>query len=111
MPKVYVPQIPSRFDKTSGIWVPQVNINAAKRYGDIIEILPPEASRLHVAPLITVIREAMKSYSKDDFIVALGDPTIIAITACMAFMHAGALLRLLKWDRQTGDYILVEAKL
>jgi len=109
MPNVYVPQVPSRMK--SGIWVPQVDISAARKFGDVIELLPPEASRLHVAPLISVIREKMKNYTSDDYIVALGDPSIIAIVACFAYANAGSTLRILKWDRQTGDYIPVEARL
>jgi hypothetical protein len=108
MPKVYVPQIPSRMDAGSGVWVPTVNISPAKKFGKIVELLPPEANRLHVVPLLTVLREKMKHYTGDDMIIAVGDPSIIAFTACIAARATGGKLRLLKWDRQTSDYILVE---
>lgn len=111
MPNVYVPQIPSRYDKGSGMWVPTVNISPAKKFGKIVELLAPEANRLHVAPLVTVLREKMKNFTSDDMIIAVGDPSIIAITACIASKLNGGNLKLLKWDRQTTDYILVEAKI
>jgi len=111
MPNVYVPQVPGRLDAKSGVWVPTVNISPAKKFGRIIEMLPMEANRLHVAPLLTVLREKMKEYSSDDMIIAVGDPSIIAFTACLAVRATGGTLKLLKWDRQTSDYILVEGRI
>jgi hypothetical protein len=58
-----------------------------------------------------VLREKMKDYRDDDMIIAVGDPSIIAFTACIAMRMTGGSLRLLKWDRQTSDYILVEARI
>lgn len=109
--KVYVPQVPSRFDSSAKMWVPTVDISAAGNWGKIITLLPPEANRLHAAPILSALRERMTHFSKDDCIVALGDPTIIAMTACLATQKTGGYLRMLKWDRQTSDYIMVEVRI
>lgn len=111
MPNVYIPQVPSRFDSRSKLWVPQVDTSPAKKFGDLVVLLPPEANRLHTAPLLVALRENLRHITADDYIVALGDPSIIAITACLAAANTGGVLRLLKWDRQASDYIAVEAKI
>jgi hypothetical protein len=91
-------------------WLPQVDISPAKRFGEVNIMLPPEANRLHAAPIAQVLREKMVDYSDRDCFVALGDPTIIAMAACIAHQKARGLLRILKWDRNTSDYIMVEVR-
>jgi hypothetical protein len=50
----------------------------------------------------------MASFTKDDWLVAVGDPSLIAAAACIAARKTGGVLRLLKWDRLTSDYIAAE---
>jgi hypothetical protein len=109
--KVYIPQVPSKFDHGSGLWIPTVNMTAAHRYGEFVEMLPPGANRLATAPLTQALKEKMAGYKKEDYLVAIGDPSIIAISSAIAVDRTSGLLRLLKWDRQTNDYILVEVKI
>jgi hypothetical protein len=108
MPKVYAPQIPSKFDTATKLWVPSINLDHAKSFGEVVVMLPPNANRLHINPLIIALREQMKDYNEQDFIVAVGDPSLIAAAACIAVRKTGGLLRILKWDRQSGAYIAVE---
>lgn len=111
MPKVYAPQVPSRYDAATKLWVPSINLDPAKQYGDVVVMLPPNANRLHINPLITALREQMKDYTSDDYVVAVGDPSLIAAAACIATRKTGGLLRILKWDRLSSTYISVEAQL
>jgi hypothetical protein len=108
--KVYVPQVPSRFDSRTQLWVPTVSLGDAERFGEVVEMLPPEASRLHVAPLLAALREQMKEFGRSDYLLALGDPTLIAAAAVIAARQSEGELRLLKWDRMASSYILVECR-
>lgn len=110
MPKVYVPQVPSKYDTATKLWVPSVNLDNAKQYGEILVMLPPNANRLHINPLITALREQMKDFSPEDYIVAVGDPSLIAAASCIAVRRTNGLLRILKWDRLSSSYIPVEAQ-
>jgi hypothetical protein len=110
MPKVYAPQVPSKYDAATKLWVPSINLDPAKQFGDLVVMLPPNANRLHINPLIVALREQMKDFSAEDFIVAVGDPSLIAASACIAARRTGGLLRILKWDRQAGSYLPVEAQ-
>lgn len=110
MPKVYAPQLPSKYDATARLWVPSINLEPAKQYGELVIMLPPNANRLHINPLITALREQMKDMTAEDYLVAVGDPSLIAAAACIAVKKTNGLLRILKWDRLASSYILVEAQ-
>ena len=109
MAKVYVPQQPSRYDAALNLWVPIMNLDPAKKHGEILIMFPPDGNRLQTAPMIQAMKHIMKDYSPDDWVVAVGDPSMIAAAACIACGRTKGLLRLLKWDRMTSDYISVEA--
>lgn len=108
MAKVYVPQQPSRFDTATKLWIPTINVDPARQYGEIVVMLPPNANRLHTAPLIAALRDKMADFCEEDFIVAVGDPSLIAASACIATRKTGGILRMLKWDRISSNYIPVE---
>lgn len=110
MSKVYAPQVPSKYDQATKLWVPSINLEPATGFGELVVMLPPNANRLHINPLIIAIKEQMKDFTADDYIIAVGDPSLIAAASCIAVRKTGGLLRILKWDRQTSSYISVEAK-
>jgi hypothetical protein len=107
MNKVYVPQVPSKMDESTRVWIPTVNLQPAQRFGTVEVLLPPGANRLAIKPLTDVIKEKLQDITEDDYILALGDPTIIGIVSVVAARNAGRL-RVLKWDRNSRDYFPVE---
>lgn len=111
MPKVYVPQQPSRFDAATRLWIPNVNLSPAAQFGEVIIMLPPNANRLHTAPLVAALKERMADFCDEDWIVAVGDPSLIAAAAVIAAGKASGVLRVLKWDRIASNYIPVEMSL
>lgn len=110
MPRVFVPQQPSRYDGATRLWVPVINLEPARKHGTLVVLLPPEANQLHAAPLVQVIKDRMESYTAEDCVVAVGDPTLFAAAACIAARKCAGFLRMLKWDRRAGDYVLVELR-
>lgn len=111
MSKVYAPQLPSRFDASTRLWIPSINIDPARKFGEVVVMLPPNANRAHTAPLVQAMREQMRDYTADDYVIAVGDPSLIAVAACIAAKKAQGTLRMLKWDRQMANYIPVEIQL
>lgn len=111
MAKVYAPQQPSRFDIGTRLWIPTMNMDPAAKHGELVVLLPPNANRLHTAPLLAALKDGMDKFTADDFLVCVGDPSIIAAAACIAVRKTGGLLRLLKWDRLTSDYIATELRI
>lgn len=111
MPKVFIPQMPSRFDHSTNLWIPTVNIAPAKRFGELQIILPPGASRTSMQLCVRALEDALEDFGGEDVLVALGDPTLYAIAAAIVARKTGGLMRMLKWDRILGDYILVEVQI
>jgi len=111
MPKVFVPQQPSRYDTATQLWVPTVNIAPANRFGDVVVMLPPNANRMYTAPLVDVIKRRMDHFTRDDYVVALGDPSLIAVAACVAASKTNGTFKMLKWDKVASDYISVEIEI
>jgi hypothetical protein len=109
MPKVYAPQVPARFDTGSGLWIPSVDLGAATQFGEIVECLPPGATRLHTAQLVVALKDQMSEYSPEDFVIAVGDPSLIAAASVIAYKKVG-YIQLLKWDRLSRVYIPVTIK-
>ena len=107
MPNVYVPQMPSRFDLGIRAWVPTVNMAPANAYGEVIVMLPPEANRLDLTPLVEILKSKMSTFTSSDYIVAVGDPSLLAIACCIASQKTHGFIRMLKWDRNATDYIPV----
>lgn len=108
MPKVYIPHVPSRFDSTVGTWVPTVDLTRAKRFGEFVTVLQPDAYRMAIPQLVPAMKHQMRDFSTKDYLIALGDPSIIATAAMIAAQKTGGRVNLLKWDRMLADYIELE---
>lgn len=107
-PRVFAPQIPSRYDSATRLWVPTMNMDPATKHGELVVMLPPNANRMHTAPLVAAMREQMSDFGPQDALIAVGDPTLIAAAAMIAARKTGGPVRMLKWDRMAGDYLAVE---
>lgn len=110
MSRVFIPQVPSRFDNKINSWVPTVNLDPAKDFGELKIMLPPEASRLKIDDIVRLLKKAMADYNGDDYVLALGDPMIIAIASAIAD-RAVSPLRVLRWDKISRSYQALEAQL
>lgn len=103
-PTVFAPQEPMRKDE-NGKWVSKgLNLAATAEYGDLSIIWSPDASVLTRELIDREARAAAEAYNEEqDWVVALGSPTLIA-----AFAHAigwkGKRLRVLEWDRAAQRY-------
>lgn len=111
-PRVFVPQVPSRYDREKAEWRPTISLRPAERFGEVVVLLPPQASRAHALPNVIAMREQLRAARPEDWLVGVGDPTLIAAAATMIMRFAGGnALRMLKWDRLAGDYVEMEIPL
>jgi hypothetical protein len=111
MNKVYVPQVPSRYDQDIQSWVPTVNLDPAKAFGHIEILLPPEAGRMAPEVLHKILLKGMEGITEDDWLLATGDPIITAIVTTIAVHKLDGLLRLLRWDKRAKAYEPIEIQL
>lgn len=106
MSKVYITQIPHRRDAATGAFVPSINISPAQEHGELVVMMPPRASFHATTDLVKQLRVHLLEYDFDagDSLVALGDPSIIAVAAGLLGQMHGKF-SLLKWDRMLGRYV------
>lgn len=109
-PKVFVPQEPHRYDPVVGSSVPLHNISPAAAYGEIVVCLPPNISFHYIGPVIEALRKNMQSIQPGDYLLAIGSPRVIAISAALASKLTGGDFKFLEWDKRLGSYVATEIK-
>lgn len=104
MPKVFVTQVPHR--RVDGKFVPTVNIAPAAEHGEVTVMMPPNASFYATRDLRSQMWDQLREYNfeEGDALIALGDPSIIAV-ACAILGKQWGQFKLLKWDRNVGRYM------
>ena len=106
--KVYVIQeIPG-----SQAGTPKINIMGAASYAtsNKFNFLLPEFSQMIFSPgpLIFQIKDKLKNFTTDDYLLLSGDPAIIGVTCSVVSDMTNGKYKLLKWDRQEKTYYPLE---
>ena len=91
---------------------PKINIIGAQKYGDF-KFLLPELSQIIFSPgpLIYKLRQALKDFTEDDYLLLTGDPAIIGVACSLVSEITNGKYKLLKWDRQERKYYPIEINL
>ena len=109
--KVYVIQeIPG-----SQAGTPKINIMGAASYAtsNKFNFLLPEFSQMIFSPgpLIYKLRQGLKSYTVDDYLLLTGDPAIIGVACSIVSDITNGKYNVLKWDKQERKYYPIEINL
>ena len=91
---------------------PKINIMGASNYGKF-KFLLPELSQIIFSPgpLIYKLRQALKDFTENDYLLLTGDPAIIGVACSLASEMTNGKYKLLKWDRQERKYYPIEINL
>ena len=91
---------------------PKINIMGAATYGNF-KFLLPELSQIIFSPgpLIYKLRQALKDFTENDYLLLTGDPAIIGVACSLASERTNGKYKLLKWDRQERKYYPIEINL
>lgn len=108
--KVYVPQIPTRYDAAHDMRIPVVDLSPATVFGEIVPMLPPKIGVAIMAPVVTALKEQLANFTDDDYLLALGDPGFIAAAAAILSRKRDRF-RMLRWSRNDRAYSVVEIEL
>ena len=84
----------------------------AAEYG-IFKFLLPELSQIIFSPgpLIFKLREGLKNYTIEDYLLLTGDPAIIGVACSIVADLTNGKFKLLKWDKQERKYYPIEINL
>ena len=94
---------------------PKINIMGASNYsssGKFIFLLPEFSQMIFSpGPLIYKLRQGLKNYTSDDYLLLTGDPAIIGVACSIVSDITGGKFKLLKWDKQERKYYPIEINL
>ena len=84
---------------------PKINILGASEYG-VFKFLLPEFSQIIFSPgpLIFKLRQSLKNYRPNDYLLLTGDPAIIGVACSIVSDITNGKYKLLKWDKQERKY-------
>ena len=94
---------------------PKINIMGASTYsssGKFIFLLP-EFSQIIFSPgpLVYKLRQGLKGYTSEDYLLLTGDPAIIGVACSIVSDITNGKYKLLKWDKQERKYYPIEINL
>jgi len=91
---------------------PKINILGAAHYGKF-KFLLPELSQIIFSPgpLIFKLRDGLRNYTMDDYLLLTGDPAIIGVACSIVSDITNGKFNLLKWDKQERKYYPIHINL
>ena len=91
---------------------PKINIMGAQKYGEI-KVLLREDSQIIFSPgpIIFSLRNKLKIFTKEDYLLLTGDPAIIGVACSVVSDMTNGKYNLLKWDRQEKMYYPIKINL
>ena len=91
---------------------PKINIMGASKYGEF-KFLLPEFSQIIFSPgpLIFKLKQSLKDYKLEDYLLLTGDPAIIGVACSIVSDMTNGKYNLLKWDKQEKQYYPIEINL
>ncbi|QRE00408.1 hypothetical protein [Burkholderia phage BCSR52] len=107
MSKVYIPQLPFKFDHAVSRRVPQFDITPAMQFGQLEMVLDETDDSRLLARLTPKIRERLQQFTENDFMIAIGNPAVIAICASIV-LRRQKRLKMLQWNAKLGMYYEME---
>ena len=94
---------------------PKINIMGASNYSSSgkFNFLLPEFSQIIFSPgpLVFKLRQGLKDYTSDDYLLLTGDPAIIGVACSIVSDITNGKYKLLKWDKQERKYYPIEINL
>ena len=85
-----------------------MNILPAAEHGEIVVLMPQSQSLLAPVPTVRALREKLKDFSDDDFILPVGDPALMSTVAIVASEINHGRIKFLKWDRELRKYHVIQ---
>ena len=94
---------------------PKINIIGAAAYSTSgkFNFLLPEFSQMIFSPgpLIYKLRQGLKNFKVEDYLLLTGDPAIIGVACSIVSDITNGKYNLLKWDKQERKYYPIEINL
>lgn len=88
-----------------------VDITPAGKYGELIPVLGMGKAPFNTEPVIAELADKLRDFNDNDYILAIGAPSLIGYAISLAAYSNGGHVRVLQWDRHLRDYLVSDARL
>ena len=89
--------------------MPYKDIRSAEKYGELKPIVAPGLNiYFSPAPIVSKMRDVLKNFNDDDYLLLIGDPSIIGVACSVASDINMGRFKVLKWDRRREKYYPLE---
>lgn len=85
-----------------------MDFTPALEYGDLEVLLPQSQSMLAPVPTVRALKEKLRNFTDDDYILPVGDPVLIGTVVMVAAQQNGGKVKFLKWDRLQRKYFVIQ---
>jgi len=110
MSKVYVPQEPVKFDNGARQLVTTMDLTPCLEYGEVVYLLSTGPAMLMPGPTGVTLNHALRNFNDADYILPIGDPSLIGLVAMVAAKYNNGRVKFLKWDKQSSRYYVINTE-
>lgn len=106
MSRVFVVQTPTLWDPENKRRVEKFDISPAKQFGEIVHVMGQDKLAFEDDPQVVAQRvyDALDGFTDDDYLLALGEPAVVAMAVIGATNRASGVVQVLKYHRQSKTY-------
>ena len=92
--------------------MPYKDVLSAEEYGNLKSVIEPGLQLiLSPDPITNKIKKVLKDFNDDDYLLLIGDPSIIGIACAVAANYNRGRFKCLKWDKREFKYYPIEVNL
>ena len=111
MPRVFIPNLPMRKHPDTRAWVPSIDVEPARRHGEVVVLLAQEEVQAGLSNCIPALRKRIVDSDPDDYVLCTGRPALqMAMGILWSQRHPGSPMRVLEWDARLRDYMAIEVR-
>lgn len=103
-PKVFIIQNSYTRDIQGGPLRPKYDLRGVNAFGHPVEILHGQMSPLATAPAMAELRHALRNYSDDDYLLAIGAGAFLIAAGAIAASHNNGRVHVLYWNGDAQKY-------
>lgn len=105
--KVFVVQMGRKIDPETGEAVDKFDLTPAKRWGELVPVVSPAAKPFDADKLIEKMYYVLDGFNDNDYILPVGNVSIISMTVAVASQLNSGKVKLLQWDAKSHTHVPV----
>lgn len=111
-PRVFIPQVPTRFDPDKGKTVPKFDtLQQAEKFGKLVVLLDKNSDVWDPNSCMAKLRLGLKDFAESDFLLPMGSHHFMMWSAIAIARMGVRRLQTLQWHSRNNEYIILVTSL